>query len=189
MDTKTTTHLPAMEKGNFVRKVFDNLEEYLIVALFSAFTIIILLEVFRRYVFNASSDWGEEVARYLFVYLVYLSASAAVKRRSHLRIEILRRLMGPRLKFAVDLFSDFCFMLTAILIIYFSAGIIKMQLENNTLAQSRTLIALKFNMAYAYFALPLGWGLMFLRLIQRFLVTIKSFLNGEYGDVSVRVGE
>ena len=72
-----------------LKKILNNLEEYVAIVLFAAMVILIFLQIIFRFVFNFSLSWTEELARYTFVFLVYISASIAVKRGRHLKVEAL----------------------------------------------------------------------------------------------------
>ena len=151
---------------------FSNIERYLAVAFYSYFTFIIIFEVFRRYVLHWSSQWGEETARYAFVYMTYIGAAEAIKTRSHLKIDMLQRMMKPWQLFGSFLLTDLCFMLLAILVIHFSLKVMKFHLEFDTMMQG-----LDWNLAVAYAALPLGWALILFRLIQRIYGTVHDFIK------------
>ena len=75
-------------------------------------------EVLRREILSYSSIWGEEIARYAFIYLAWVGASAAVKGRSHIRIDVLLHYLSDRLKALVYLFGDICMLALAILALY-----------------------------------------------------------------------
>jgi len=67
-------------------------------------TIIIGVEVFRRYVLGASSTWGEETAIYAFVWMTYIAAAHRVRGRKHLSVELLRNKMNRTQKFCALLY-------------------------------------------------------------------------------------
>lgn len=52
-------------------------------------------QVFLRVVFNEPQAWAEEVGRYLFVWMVYLGATVATVRESHIRVTFLIERLGP----------------------------------------------------------------------------------------------
>ena len=76
-----------------LRKIETHLEEYFSVFLLALMTILIFLQIIFRFVLNLSLDWTEEVARYTFVWLVYMSASLGVKHSSHIRVELVEKLL------------------------------------------------------------------------------------------------
>lgn len=161
---------PKVRNKNSTLKFLDDIEKYLIVIFYSYFTFIIVFEVFRRYVLHFSSEWGEETARYAFVYMSYIGASEAIKTRSHLKIDMLQRLMNRWQLFASYLLTDICFLYLAILVVRFSLDVMKFHLKFGTMMQG-----LDWNLAVAYAAVPLGWTLILIRLIQRFYITIRDF--------------
>ena len=57
--------------------------EYSIFIFGLAMTIIVVAQVFARYVLNASLFWSEELARYLLVWLTFLGASVAYRQGLH----------------------------------------------------------------------------------------------------------
>lgn len=56
-----------------------------------AMSLIILWQVFARYVMNASPAWSEQLALYLLVWTVLLAAAAGVREQFHIRITAFER--------------------------------------------------------------------------------------------------
>ena len=54
-------------------------------------SLIILWQVFARYVLNASPAWSEQLALYLLVWTVLLAAAASVREQYHIRITALEQ--------------------------------------------------------------------------------------------------
>ena len=52
----------------------DYLEETICIILMSVMTIIIFIQVIMRYVMHNSLSWSEELARYCFIWLIYIGA-------------------------------------------------------------------------------------------------------------------
>lgn len=65
----------------------EHLEACFIVPLMFLMSIIIFVQVVMRYVFHSSLTWSEEMARYLFVWLVYFSVAYTAKKEAHIRID------------------------------------------------------------------------------------------------------
>ncbi len=65
--------------------------------------LVVLWQVFTRYVLNDPSLYSEEAARYLFVGVVFFGAAAAVRDRSHVGIPILVEKLPPGAALAVSL--------------------------------------------------------------------------------------
>lgn len=75
--------------------LFDRLLEGLCVALLAASASVAVLQVFCRYVLNASLPWPEEVALWAFIWAVFLGMAVAVGRESHIAIDVVSRLLPP----------------------------------------------------------------------------------------------
>ena len=95
------------ESQSFWRRLDDNAERWLLLGFYAMIVATIVVEVIRRFVLSYSSIWGEEIARYAFIYLAWVGASAAVKERAHIRIDVLLHYLSNRAKAAVYLLGDF----------------------------------------------------------------------------------
>lgn len=67
----------------------ENLEEFLMVALLIAMTVIMGIQVFARYALGASLSWSEEITRYLFIWSGFLSVSYCTKNVFQLKLNSL----------------------------------------------------------------------------------------------------
>ena len=72
-----------------IKSLDDNFERWLMFGFYTHIVAIVFIGVIRRFVFSYSSVWAEETARYAFIYLVWLGAAAAIKDRSHIKIDII----------------------------------------------------------------------------------------------------
>jgi TRAP-type C4-dicarboxylate transport system permease small subunit len=70
--------------------------EYLLFSLGLTMTFVVALQVFFRYVLNQSLFWSEELARFLLVWLSFLGASVAYRRKAHPGIDVLSSRMPDR---------------------------------------------------------------------------------------------
>ena len=62
--------------------------EPLLFGLGFSMAVIVAVQVFCRYVLNHSLFWSEELARYLLVWLTFLGASVAYRRKVHPGIDV-----------------------------------------------------------------------------------------------------
>jgi TRAP-type C4-dicarboxylate transport system permease small subunit len=83
-----------------------SVEDWTGVALMVAIMAVMALGVFFRYVLNDSLSWSEEVARYGLVAITFIGCGAAIRRRSHVRIDLLDLVLPPRALFALRLLLD-----------------------------------------------------------------------------------
>ena len=59
-------------------------------------TLIILYQVFMRYVLSASPAWSEQLALYVLVWTVLVAAAAGVREQFHIRIQAGQDALSPR---------------------------------------------------------------------------------------------
>ncbi len=129
------------------------------VALF-LMAVIIILQVFQRYVLQHSLDWPEELARYFFIYSVYVGASYAASGRRHLEVTVVRTVFGKK---AGNYFTIIAYIITVVfcgLMFIWGVRMVDFVITTNQLAP-----ALQFPMYIAYICIPLGFFLMGLRTI------------------------
>ena len=69
--------------------VCNGISTTLLVVMSSVMAIVILLQVFLRYVVKASLPWSEELARYLMVWIGMMGASLAMAEGRHVGVTIL----------------------------------------------------------------------------------------------------
>ena len=144
------------------KKLDDHFEEALIVLLMAAMTVLIVVQIFMRYVMQDSLTWSEELARYLFVWVSYIGVSYAVKRSAHIRVEAATMFLPERVKRYVILLSHLAFLVFAVMVVK----------EGYTLSMKifkfgQTSPALGIPMGYIYLAPTVGFLLIFFRLIAK----------------------
>lgn len=86
--------------------------------------LIILTQVFCRYILNHSLFWSEEMARYILVWLSFLGASSGYYRKVHPSIDVITQhfstIMAKRSRILVYLLSLFLFLVMIYQGIYFA---------------------------------------------------------------------
>ncbi len=62
--------------------------------------------VFFRYVLNDSLSWSEELARYGLIYVTFFGAATAIRRGTHIRVDVVDLLLKGRMKALIRLLMD-----------------------------------------------------------------------------------
>jgi len=139
-----------------ILKMLDqNCERWLLLIFYSMIVVTIGTEVVRRFALSYSSTWAEEVARYAFIYLVWIGVSAAVRDRAHIRIDVLMQFLSVRLKALVYLLGDFIMLFVAILALYFSYETLTISMKFGSVTHG-----LGIAQAWALAAVPFGFILV-----------------------------
>jgi len=112
-------------------------------------TLIVILQVFSRYLFNYSFVWAEELVRYLMIWMVMIGAALVQAKNDHIRIDFLPTLVGPRLRRIMETLFRFC-VLAFVLILVIKG--IKVAYFNRLFESS----GLRISKLWPMIALPLG---------------------------------
>ena len=119
----------------------------------AAMTIVILIQVFCRYVLNNPLSWPEEAARYMMVWMTFLAAPYAYREGLFARIETTTDFMKPRMRNILERTLHILIILTAI--IYLSQAI--WMVERGGMMTSS---ALGISMRYVFAILPISFILI-----------------------------
>ncbi|WP_316861101.1 TRAP transporter small permease [uncultured Cohaesibacter sp.] len=154
---------------SILRIIEEKFELYLSIFLLCAMTIVMAIQVFMRYVVQHSLSWSEELARYIFVWLVFIAISYGAKNMKHIRIEAALGLFPPKLRPYIVIFSDVLFLLFAAFICYTAYGVVLRQIKLG--AQSP---AIMMPMWILYAAPMVGFFLSGIREIQTIVMRIRA---------------
>ncbi|UGA56666.1 TRAP transporter small permease [Vibrio sp. VB16] len=153
----------------------DNIEEYISTLLFISLIILCFLQILFRFVFNFSLSWTEELSRYVFIALVYFSASLAVVRGAHVRVEVIDGVIKGSSKKILDSIIDLSFAAFMIWLGYFG-----LHISMDAISIEQTTPALEWQAGWVYAIIPFTFYLIALRLIQRVYRRINGNLEHEY---------
>jgi C4-dicarboxylate transporter DctQ subunit len=146
-------------------KLFANLEEYCILVLFPIMVIVVLIATAARYSQVVTMFWGEELARYIMVYLGYLGIALAMKRRAHIGVTALTDMAKSGVAKRAILIAQTLVILTFCLII----SIFLFSLISKQVVIGQTSPALELPIWVPYGGVPLGMILLAVRTCQVFL--------------------
>jgi len=156
-----------------LKKLDDHFEEALIVLLMAVMTVLIVVQIFMRYVVQESLTWSEELARYVFVWATYLGVAYGVKKNAHICVEAATMYLPARVKAVVYLVAQFIFLLFAALVV--KEGFV---LSMKIFKFGQSSAALGMPMGIIYLAPTVGFALVFIRLIQNIVAGFKRLKKG-----------
>jgi TRAP-type C4-dicarboxylate transport system permease small subunit len=158
---------------DLLRFLDRNLERLALLVFYTMLVATMAIEVIRREIFAYSSIWGEEIVRYAFIYLVWIGAAAAVKERAHIRIDVILHYLGRRAKALVYMFGDIVMMVIAVIALYWSFETVGVSLRFGSVSHG-----LRVSMVFFLMAVPLGFTLVVIRLVQSFVRDLSDFRAG-----------
>jgi TRAP-type C4-dicarboxylate transport system permease small subunit len=158
-----------MEQNKKAREPF---EAYICVVLFALIVIVLTTEVIARYLFSSSFRWSEELSRFLFIWLIFIGASYAALKKSHIYIETFFTLLPKKVKPYAQLIGNVIWLVFSIFACYL--GIDQTLAMYNTAQLSP---GLQIPMYFVYVSIPLGYLLMTFRVFQLIVLEIKDLRN------------
>lgn len=144
-------------------------EEILSVIFFTLMTIFIFLQIIFRELANFALDWTEELGRYTFIWLVYISASLAVKYNRHLRIEFIETILPDKISKWYALSAQFVWLLFSLLMVKEGFFVAK-----HILLSGQTSPSVGLTMGWVYMIIPAGFTLMSIRILQLMIQKLKT---------------
>lgn len=150
-----------------------NAERWALLVFYVMLVGTMFIEVIRRELFAYSSIWGEEIVRYSFIYLAWIGAAAAVRERGHIRIDVVMQYAGRRVKALLYMFGDVVMMIVALIALYWSFESVHVSWKFGSVTHG-----LRISQVWFLAAVPLGFALMMVRLIQSFLRDLSDFRTG-----------
>ena len=159
-----------MKTKEVLKRVFDNLESYICQILLSFFISLLFIQIISREVFKMNISWGEELARFSFVWFVFFGASFAARLAAHNRVTFQFRWFSKKTQNYIEAFADAIWIVFNIVIIYKSLFLIKSMFQYPYISPT-----LGWSMAYVYLIFPLSFTAMTVRIIQvNYLKLVKG---------------
>lgn len=152
-----------------MKRLFNNLEHYLLAVFMAAITFVVFIQVLFRQL-GQSLPWSEELTRYLLVWITMIGASEGIKRAVHVGVEAFTMFLPLKLRKALNIAALLICILFCGVVLYYSLAIIRVQAVNNQITP-----AMRVPMWIAYAALPVGAGLMIVRYVQVIVRSVKEF--------------
>lgn len=156
-----------------LNRALDFIEKYVTAVLFAAMCTIIMIQIIFRFI-SWDVSWCEELARYLFVWIIYLSGSKAVKDGKHLTVDILPLFLKGKAQIILHIFSTVATLAFFVALLYAGSLILP-----SMMARSQFSPANHINMIIPYLAPTVGTVLMTLRAIVIIINDVKNLKNGE----------
>ena len=129
--------------------------------------LLVFAQVITRYLFDYTPSFGEELARYLFVWVVFLSLPLVARYGGHMAIETLTsRVKGGWLKFLNVCADVFTIVFMGVMVWY---GILMVSRTS-----FQTSPAMMIPMSWVYAVIPFGCGALLLYAVANLINVIGT---------------
>ena len=148
-----------------MKRVLKFLDEKLELSIADLLMLLLVIlaawSVLSRFIFNRSLAWSEELIRYVFIFMNYMAASAAVIHDQHARVEIADLVLPPKVLKWLNVVLKIAWAVFSLVI-----GINSITLVQKTFTLHQNSPTLGIEMGYIYLVLPVCFFLMTFRIIQ-----------------------
>lgn len=169
-----------------IRWLDRNFEPFFMALTFFMTCGLIFLQVVLRFLFHSGFAWGEEIARFFFVWSVFLSVPYITKNNKHVAVSTLRDLMPDKVKKVIAILVDAS-------VVFFAVVLLMSSIKNvqYTALYNDRATAVDISMNWLFMAPVVGYALMLIRAVQtlvrkvvRFNASFELFINasGMYSE-------
>ena len=154
-----------------LRTITDRAESVLLWVFTTLLLADVLLGILARYI-DFPVVFADELGKYLFIWLCTIGISAATRDNQHVRLSFIAARM-PISRKIIRLVSQFLFLIFAVIYSYWSLRLTWMQFQ-----MDKSVMGFRFPMYLFTAALPFGFALTSVRLIQDIIDILRSEEGG-----------
>ena len=140
---------------------------WVLIVMASVMLIIGFMQVFWRYVLQASLSWSEELLRYMHVWVIFLGVSLGIRKRIHVAIEAFITFLEGRVRYTLVMFVHLLTVVFFVLVV-----VIGIRFTLHNLGQISPAIQLP--MSLVYLAIPLGGCFALIFAIEEWVKAAKA---------------
>lgn len=165
-----------------LRNLASKVAKLIIIFMMAVMSVVIIIQVYFRYVVESSFPWSEELARYLMAWVAFLGSSLGIETGAHVGVELFISLLPKRLHAIVKV-------ITKLAILAFLAAAIKEGCSLCIGVASQRSPALMIPMVWPYLSVPVGCIFMFIQLLPSFLEDLSELVGTSIVGRPGRVAE
>lgn len=155
------------------KRFYNKIEDILSAVALGIALVLLFMQVIIRFVLKLSIPTLEEYSIYLFVWYTFLTSSDAMRVNTHIRVEAVVNLFGPKVKAVIFLITQVLNLAFCTIFTYSGIFIVLNRLSLSS--QSTT----GFPMWLVWLAIPFCMCLTSIRSLQYIYFTIKYDLIGK----------
>ncbi|MDK9710921.1 TRAP transporter small permease [Acidaminobacter sp.] len=159
-------------------RLYTKFEERLLVASLVFTVTLIFIQVIMRYVFNNSLSWSEELARYIFIWQIWLGTGVGIRLKEQIRVEIFAKKLSPAGAKWLNVIA-----LTILLLFCVFLVINGYQLVMKIAGRNALSTALKIPLSYVYLSLPFSSAITSIYILDQLVELFKPAKETEGGTI------
>jgi TRAP-type C4-dicarboxylate transport system permease small subunit len=131
----------------------------LLLLFMAGISVVIIVQVFFRYVLGSSISWSEELARYLMIWMAMVGASVAIRQGAHVGVTLLVERLGSKIR-------PWILLLGRAVIVVFLLVMIREGVTLGTFFASQKSPAMEISMLWAYSGFIIAGIFMIVHLLH-----------------------
>lgn len=151
--------------------LIDRAVELLVAVIFAVMCVIGLLQVFNRFVLNASLSWSEEAQIFGHIWIVFLAIPIGYRRGAQIHVEAIRNRYPGRFGSVFDLLIE-------LLWAGFAAALAYLSYRVSIVAALQESPGLEIPMSYPYYGMVVGGLYLLLVALRRIAAWFAGGLSG-----------
>lgn len=152
-----------------LRTYIDKFAEILSSAILGIMTILVTWQVITRFLLKSPSTVTEALSKYLFIWLVLVTAAYVIGKREHMAIEFFIGIFSVKVRIIMGIISEIAIFLFVGIVMTYGGGYISLN------AMSQMDSALPIPMGIVYLALPISGVLSAFYAVCNILNLMKQY--------------
>ena len=154
-------------------KKYNKFMSYLGLVCLGGFIISVLIQVISRTFLPKTPSWTEELARYLFIYMVAFGSSVAVHKKEFVAVDLIIDFLPKIIRKLIEL------VINIVLLLFVTFVLLKSVLGFAILEYRMVSTAMQVPMQYIYFSMIILFGLLILSFVMEILYQVKEILSSK----------
>lgn len=154
-------------------KKYNKFMSYLGLVCLGGFIISVLIQVISRTFLPKTPSWTEELARYLFIYMVAFGSSVAVHKKEFVAVDLIIDFLPKIIRKLIEL------VINIVLLLFVTFVLLKSVLGFAILEYRMVSTAMQVPMQYIYFSMIILFGLLILSFVMEILYQVKEILSNK----------
>lgn len=158
--------------NSFFQKIMDAISGLTLCTM----VLLIFTQVIFRYVLKSPLSWSEELAQYVFSWLIFAGSAVAYRENKHVNVDlVVQSLKNPFLRKAFTCLAHLLVLYFLLIVVWYSYPIASQLVRLNKIAVSMPALKL----GYVYLIIPFSSALSILMVLENIL---KIFMVKEAAD-------
>lgn len=138
-------------------EIVNRAAEALAQTLLGVMVVVVFVQVIFRFFIQQPLSWSEEVARYVFVWIIWMGAAVMVRQKGHPGMDLVTKSFSPRWQRVTEVTMGLLYAVTLLTVVFTGFALVSANM-------SQPSPAMELPMGIPYAAIPFAAVIMLLNL-------------------------